>query len=81
MRTNRDMRGKPMGWPVVAVDPGRSLVVRSKSMPAGTCAFVLHPFDDRTSRLIVRDRARWRRREWLFVALVYEPSTRTWRPG
>jgi hypothetical protein len=42
MRTNRDIGGKPMGWPVVAVDPPRSLVVRSKIMPAGSYAFVLH---------------------------------------
>ena len=40
-RTNRDIGGKPMGWPVAAVDPGRSLVVTSKSMPAGTYAFAV----------------------------------------
>jgi hypothetical protein len=73
MRTNRDMGGKPMGWPVVAVDPGRSIVVRSNSLPAGTYAFVLQPIDDTTTRFIVRDRAAWERREWLFKVLVYEP--------
>ena len=36
MRTNHDIGGKPMGWPVAIVDPLGSLVVRSKSMPAGT---------------------------------------------
>jgi hypothetical protein len=73
MRTNRDIGGKPMGWPVVAVDPGRSLVVTSKSMPAGTYAFVIEPIDEGSSRLIVRDRAHWKRSEWPFAALVYEP--------
>jgi hypothetical protein len=73
MRTNRDIGGQPMGWPVAAVDPGRSLVVTSKSMPAGTYAFVIEPIDEGTSRLIVRDRARWKRSEWPFAALVYEP--------
>jgi hypothetical protein len=73
MRTNRDIGGKPMGWPVVAVDPGRSLAVSSKSMPVGTYAFVLEALDDSTTRLIVRDRARWKWFEWPFAALVYEP--------
>ena len=73
MRTNHDIGGKPMGWPVVAVDPGRSLVVSSKSMPAGTYAFVLDPLDGATTRLIVRDRAHWKRSEWPFAALVFEP--------
>jgi len=73
MRTNHDLGGKPMGWPVVAVDPGRSLVLRSRSMPAGTYAFVVDPFDDATSRLIVRDRARWKWWEAPFAALVFEP--------
>jgi hypothetical protein len=73
MRTNHDIGGKPMGWPVVAVDPGRSLVVSSKSMPAGTYAFVLEPLDGATTRLIVRDRAHWKRSEWPFAALVFEP--------
>jgi len=72
MRTNRDMGGKPMGWPVVSVDPGRSIVVRSKSLPVGTYAFVLQPIDDTSTRFLVRDRAAWRRREWLFKALLYE---------
>ncbi len=73
MRTNHDMGGRPMGWPVVAVDPGRALVVRSKSLPAGTYAFVLSPIDDGHTRLIVRDRAAWRWWEWPFAVLVYEP--------
>ncbi len=73
MRTNRDIRGKAMGWPVLAVDPGRSVVVHSKSLPVGTYAFVLQPTDDRSTRFIVRDRAAWRRREWPFRVLVYEP--------
>jgi hypothetical protein len=73
MRTNRDIGGKPMGWPVVAVNPERSLVVSSKSMPAGTYAFVLQPIDGSSTRLIVRDRARWKWWEWPFAALVYEP--------
>jgi hypothetical protein len=73
MRTNRDIGGKPMGWPVVAVDPPRSLVVRSKTMPAGSYAFVLQPIDRDHTRLIVRDRAAWSAREWPFAALVYEP--------
>jgi hypothetical protein len=73
VRTNRDIGGKPMGWPVVAVDPGRSLVVASRSMPAGTYAFVLDPIDEGASRLIVRDRARWKWWEWPFATLVYEP--------
>jgi hypothetical protein len=73
VRTNRDIGGKPMGWPVAAVDRGRSLVVTSSSMPVGTYAFVLDPIDDDASRLIVRDRARWEWWEWPFATLVYEP--------
>ena len=73
MRTNRDIAGKPMGWPVLAVDPGRSIVVRSISLPVGTYAFVLQRLDDTSTRFIVRDRAAWRRRERLFKVLVYEP--------
>ena len=73
VRTNRDVGGKPMGWPVVAVDPGRSFVVASKSMPAGTYAFVLDPIDEGACRLIVRDRARWKWWELLFAAFVFEP--------
>ena len=61
-----------MGWPVDAVDEGRSIVVRSRTMPTGSYAFVLRPIDAGT-RLLVRDRAAWRRAEWPFVALVYEP--------
>jgi hypothetical protein len=73
VRTNHDIGGEPMGWPVVAVDPGRSLVVRSKRMPVGTYAFVLEPCDNGGTRLIVRDRAHWKWWEWPFAALVYEP--------
>jgi hypothetical protein len=73
MRTNHDMGGKPMGWPVAAIDEGRALVMTSRSMPAGTYAFVIEPIDAARSRLIVRDRARWRWTEWPFAALVYEP--------
>ena len=73
MRTNRDIGGKPMGWPVAAIDRGRSLVLRSKNMPLGTYAFVLRPIDEHTTRLIVRDRAAWKRREWPFTILLYEP--------
>jgi hypothetical protein len=73
VRTNRDIGGKPMGWPVVAVDPGRSLVLRSRNLPVGTYAFVVRPIDADTTRLIVRDRAAWRLREWPFTLLIYEP--------
>jgi hypothetical protein len=73
MRTNRDIGGKPMGWPVAAIEPGRALVVTSKSMPAGSYAFVIEATGAGTSRLIVRDRARWKWSEWPFAALVYEP--------
>jgi hypothetical protein len=73
MRTNRDIGGKPMVWPVMSVDAPRSLVVRSQSMPAGTYAFVLEPIDTDRTRLIVRDRAAWKMQEWLFAALIYEP--------
>ena len=62
-----------MGWPVLAVDPGRSLVLRSRSMPTATYAFVLEPIGVDRTRLIARDRARWSTREWPFAALVFEP--------
>lgn len=42
-------------------------------MPTGTYAFVIDPIDSERSRLIVRDRARWKWWEWPFTALVYEP--------
>jgi hypothetical protein len=42
-------------------------------MPVGTYAFILQPIDDTSTRLLVRDRAVWQRREWLFKVLVYEP--------
>ena len=73
MRTNRDIGGKPMGWPVEAVDAPRSLLVRSITMPAGTYAFVLRPIDEGRTRLLVRDRATWRVRERPFAAVIYEP--------
>jgi len=73
MRTNRDLGGKPMGWPVARVDRGRALVVTSRGMPAGTYAFVLESIAADSTRLIVRDRARWKTWEWPFAWLVYEP--------
>jgi hypothetical protein len=73
IRTNRDIGGRSIGWPVVAVDPGRSLVVSSKNMPSGTYAFVIEPLDDGASRLIVRDRAHWQWWEKPFATLVFEP--------
>jgi hypothetical protein len=73
MRTNHDIKGKPVGWPVAAVDPGRSLLLRSSNWPVGSYAFVLRPIDDRTTRLIVRDRSAWKRSELPFRALIYEP--------
>jgi hypothetical protein len=73
VHTNRDRGGKTLGWPVESVDPGRSLVVRSRSLPIGTYAFVLDPIDARTTRFIVRDRARWKPLEWPFTVLLYEP--------
>ena len=72
VRTNRDIRSKPMGWPVEAVDPGRSIVLRSRNLPDGSYAFVVRPTEG-GSRLIVRDRASWKPREWPFAALVFEP--------
>jgi len=42
-------------------------------LPVGTYAFVLQPIDDASTRFLVRDRAAWKRREWLFKVLVYEP--------
>lgn len=73
VRTNHEIGGKPIGWLVVAVDPGESLVLASKSMPAGTYAFVLDPIGEGECRLIVRDRARWKWWEWPFAAFVFEP--------
>jgi hypothetical protein len=73
IRTNHDLGGKPVGWPVVGVDHGRSIVVGSRRLPAGTYAFVLQPIDETTTRYIIRDRAAWKHREWLFKVLVYEP--------
>lgn len=73
VRTNHDIGGKPMGWPVVAVDPDSSIVLRSPNMPAGSYAFVLQPVGQEATRLIVRDRSAWKRREVPFKALIYEP--------
>jgi hypothetical protein len=73
MRTNHDMGDKALGWPVLAVYPGRALVLQSRGLPRGTYAFVLQRIDERRTRLIVRDRAAWRRWEWPFAVLVYEP--------
>jgi hypothetical protein len=75
VRTNRAMRPgqAPLGWPVVSVDPLHSLVLRSRSTPVGTYAFVLGPLDDRRTRLIARDRAIWTWRQTLFRLLIFEP--------
>ena len=74
LRTNREMRpGHPLGWPVAIVEPDRALVVRSKSLPLGTYAFVLDQIDQQATRLIARDRAVWRWWQYPFVLLVYEP--------
>ena len=79
MRTNRDMGGKPMGWPVLAVDPGRAIVVQSTSLPVGTYAFVLQPIGDSSTRILVRGRAVWRRREWLFRCPCTSLCMPTWK--
>jgi hypothetical protein len=74
LRTSRELRpGQPLGWPVVAIEPGRAVVVRSRQLPAGTYAFVLEPVGAGATRLLVRDRADWRWRDWPFRALLYEP--------
>jgi hypothetical protein len=73
VRTNHDVGGQALGWPVEAIDEGHSLVVRSRVLPVGTYAFVLQVIDEGTTRYLVRDRMRWRAREWLFKVLVYEP--------
>ena len=74
MRTNREIHpGHPLGWPVAIVEPERALVVRSKSLPRGTYAFVLDPVDQQATRLIARDRAVWWWWQYLFLLLVYEP--------
>lgn len=74
MRTNREIQpGHPLGWPVAIVEPDRALVVRSKSLPLGTYAFVLDPLDPQATRLIVRDRAVWRWWQYPFLLFVYEP--------
>lgn len=75
VRTNRTMRPgqPPLGWPVVSVEPSRSLVLRSRGMPVGSYAFALDPVDNRHTRLIVRDRAVWPRWQALLRLLVFEP--------
>ena len=73
VRTNHDIGGQPMGWPVAAIEHGRSIVVRSKSLPAGTYAFMVRPIDGNRTRLIVRDRAAWKPSEVPFAVLVFEP--------
>jgi hypothetical protein len=74
MRTNREIRaGHPLGWSVAIVEPDHALVVRSKSLPRGTYAFVLDPVDRQATRLIARDRAVWLWWQYPFLLLVYEP--------
>jgi hypothetical protein len=74
IRTNREIRaGHALGWSVAIVDPDRTLVVRSKSLPLGTYTFVLDPIDRQTTRLIARDRAVWSWWQSPFLLLVYEP--------
>lgn len=75
VRTNRAMRSgqPPLGWLVVSVDPPRNLVLRSRSMPIGTYAFVLEPLDGYRTRLIARDRAVWSWRQAPFRLLIFEP--------
>jgi hypothetical protein len=73
VRTNRDIMGRALGWPVAGIDPERSLVLRSNGWPVGTFAFVLEQADGQGTRLIVRDRADWRWWQWPFRALLYEP--------
>jgi hypothetical protein len=51
----------------------RPFVGRDQQEHAGTYTFVIERIDQETSRLIVRDRARWKLSEWPFAALVYEP--------
>src|SRR5213079_301305 len=71
VRTNRELKpGHPVGWPVALVEPERALVVRSKSLPAGTYAYVLDPIDGETTRLLARDRAVWPRWQAPFRLLV-----------
>jgi hypothetical protein len=74
LRTNRELRpGHPLGWTVELVAPGRALVLRSKSLPAGTYAYVLQSLPDGATRLVIRDRAVWKWWQAPFRALVFEP--------
>lgn len=74
VRTNREIRaGHALGWPVARVEPERALLLTSKSLPAGTYAFVLAAGDNGTTRLLCRDRAVSRWWEWPFIFLIYEP--------
>lgn len=74
VRTNRERTpGKSIGWPVVDVDHGRSIVLQSRKLPMGTYDFLLVPRDDQATRLLVRDRAIWQWWEWPFAILVFEP--------
>jgi hypothetical protein len=73
VRTNREIQpGHPMGWEVVMVEPDHVLVLKSKSLPVGTYAFILNPLDDKT-RLFARDRAIWHWWESPFRLLIFEP--------
>jgi hypothetical protein len=74
MRTNREIRaGNPLGWSVAVVEPDRALVLRSKSLPQGTYAFVLDPVDRQATRIIARDRAVWSWWQYPFLLLLFEP--------
>jgi uncharacterized protein YndB with AHSA1/START domain len=73
VRTNRDIRGKSVGWPVLLVETNRSLVLRSNSLPSGTYAFVLEPTSGGGTRFLVRDRAVWPWWQRPFQWLIFEP--------
>jgi DNA-binding GntR family transcriptional regulator len=60
-----------MGCPRIAIEP-RSVLLNSKNMPKGTYSLVVETIDQGRSRLIARDRARWRRFDWTFAATVYQ---------
>jgi hypothetical protein len=74
VRTNREVRsGHPIGWPVASIEPERALVLRSRSLPIGTYAYVLNPINERATRLLVRDRAVWTWWQAPFRLVVFEP--------
>jgi hypothetical protein len=74
MRTTREIRpGHPIGWPVALIEPNRALVVGSRGVPPGTWALVLDPIDGQTTRLLSRDRVKWRRWQSPFRLLAFEP--------